>query len=336
MKIIIHYESSWRNSFLDGDNNNPLPKRGREYLASMTTLKKDDNFIKRKVTLDTVMGLLNRLIGDQRKLYQARAKQYAQAYYFEQLEDKIRFVDHPVISQEIVYLRNMKGSMDQNSFTGMIRMTDPLFSADYAHLLWGVLLLSLEELLSFIIEAEASSKVWHASPLEVCEQMELLKAIKPFELEGLARVAVGVLERQFPGVEYLNQKKEVRPLGLYCSALYLQIERLSAKFDTATALTKSGAITGFSKRGFTPKDFMNRHTTGDKKRVWGNPYVLKQRIKGEGEVTSVLDKASGHLEIDLDVDRDKAQEVLRLIENAGVSSFYLGKKGLAYVSSIRV
>ena len=50
----------------------------------------------------------------------------------------------------------------------------------------------------------------------------------------------------------------------------------------------------------------------------------------------MMTKASGQLEITIDVDRDKAQEIKTLIENAGVSSFYLGKKGLAYVSNIRL
>ncbi|WP_031434616.1 hypothetical protein [Methylomarinum vadi] len=72
MQIIIEYESSWRNSFLDGSNNEPLPKQGRKFIGSMTNLSDVKNFIQRDVTLDTVMGLLNRLIGDQRKLYQAR------------------------------------------------------------------------------------------------------------------------------------------------------------------------------------------------------------------------------------------------------------------------
>jgi hypothetical protein len=41
MQIIIEYESSWRNSFLDGSNNEPLPKGGRNFIASMTTLKQE-------------------------------------------------------------------------------------------------------------------------------------------------------------------------------------------------------------------------------------------------------------------------------------------------------
>jgi hypothetical protein len=109
---------------------------------------------------------------------------------------------------------------------------------------------------------------------------------------------------------------------------------LSERFDMSSALTKSGTIGGISKRIFTKKDFMNRFTTGEKKKVWGNPYMRKERIKGEGEIVSLMTKASGELEIIIDVDREKAKEIKRLIENAGVSSFYLGKKGLAYVTNI--
>ena len=77
---------------------------------------------------------------------------------------------------------------------------------------------------------------------------------------------------------------------------------------------------------------MNRFTTGEKKKIWGNPYMRKERVKGEGEIVSLMTKASGKLEINIDVDRDKAKEIKILIENAGVSSFYFGKKGLAYLS----
>ena len=90
MKIIIKYESCWRNSFLDGNNNEALPKKGRKFIGSMTSLKKPENFIKREITDDTVMGVLNRLIGDQRKLYQSRQDK---EYYFQKLESIIRFTD---------------------------------------------------------------------------------------------------------------------------------------------------------------------------------------------------------------------------------------------------
>jgi hypothetical protein len=44
-----------------------------------------------------------------------------------------------------------------------------------------------------------------------------------------------------------------------------------------------------------------------------------------------MTKASGTLNINIDINRDKAKEIRTMINNAGVSSFYLGKKGLAFV-----
>ena len=133
------------------------------------------------------------------------------------------------------------------------------------------------------------------------------------------------LKKKFPDIEYLNAKGEVVTISLYCSALYLQLDRLDGEYDMSTAKTKAGGIAGISKRGFTKKDFMARYTTGSKKLIWGNPFIKKEKIKGQGEVTSMMTKANGQLEIIIDVDRTKGHEIKTMIENAGVSSFYLGK-----------
>ncbi|MEY8198016.1 MAG: type I-Fv CRISPR-associated protein Cas5fv [Colwellia sp.] len=344
MKIIIDYEASWRNSFLDGDNNTPLPKKGRGFIGSMTTLKKEGNFIKREVTLDTVMGLLNRLIGDQRKLYQAREKLYEQQYYFENLESLVTFKDNPTFeSNELVYIRNMKGSNDQKSFTGMIKSDDVMFSADYAAEFWGVLALDFDQLCQFIIHGKEVSSTLKADPLNIIARLELLDKEKPVEDIGNAKKVVEMLNEKFPDLitdklptPYLESNGKVKPIKVYCAALYIQLDRLSERFDMTSAKTKAGGISGISKRGFTKKNFMGRFTSGKEKKLWGNPYILKERIKGIGEVTSMLKKVSGELEIIIDIDKTKAREIENMIENAGVSSFYLGKKGLAFVSSIRV
>lgn len=335
MKIIIDYESSWRNSFLDGNNNEPLPKKGRKFIGSMTNLRKPENFKKRQITLDTVMGILNRVIGDQRKLYQARGDDN---YFFKDIDsvesDKVLFNDNAIETTEMTYIRNISGSTDQNSFTGAIKTDDEMFSSDYSAEFWGVLALGFEALCQFIIAKNKVSAEIDANPISIIAKLEVLNKEKPVENEGLANKAMQELAKAFEDIEYLNKKGEIMPISLYCSALYLQLERLSARFDMASAKTKAGGISGISKRGFTTKDFMNRFTTGEKKKIWGNPYVRKERIKGIGEVTSLMTKASGQLEIVLDIPRDKAREIETMIENAGVSSFYLGKKGLAYVSSI--
>jgi len=329
MKIEIEYEASWRNSFLDGSNNEALPKKGRKFIGSITALKKSENYIRRDITHNTVMGILNRLIGEQRKLYQARKDK---EYYFQNMESMVTFYDEvKVQNQELVYLRNMSGNTDQNSFTGMINTDDLMFTSDYSVAFWGVLALDIEELLEFIINDKKIDKSITLDPLTISAKFAEIGKIKALEKSGNVLKALEILEKNFEGTNYKNNKGFVVPLNLYCSALYLQLDRLSSKYDLSSALTKTGTITGISKRLFTKKDFMNHFTTGERKKIFGNPYMAKSFVKGEGQATNMLTKASGILEIYIDIPRDEAKELKKMIENAGVSSFYLGKKGLAYV-----
>jgi hypothetical protein len=329
MKIEIEYEASWRNSFLDGSNDEALPKKGRKFIGSITALKKSENYITREVSNNTVMGILNRLIGEQRKLYQAREDK---EYYFKNMESLVTFYDDvKVKNQELVYLRNMSGNTDQNSFTGMIKTDDSMFTSDYSVSFWGLLALDIEELLEFIIHGKEIDESIALDPLIISDRFAEIGKIKALEESDSVLKALEILEKNFEGTNYKNNKGLVVPLNLYCSALYLQLDRLSSEYDLSSALTKTGTITGISKRLFTKKDFMNRFTTGEKKKIFGNPYIAKSFVEGEGQVTSMLTKASGVLEINIDIPRDEAKELKKMIENAGVSSFYLGKKGLAYV-----
>lgn len=342
MRITIQYEASWRNSFLDGSNNEPLPKNGRGFIGSMTNLLKRDNdkysnFIKRELSIDTIMGVLNRLIGDQRKLYQSRQ---SPSYYFLDIEKNVTFDDiqnkSKPVNAEIVYIRNITGSTDQNSFTGMIKGNDPIFNAVYSDALWGVLTLEFDELCRFINDQNfVVNNTVKYDPLSVLTLLERLNGLKATEVIDDVEKTLSTLNSHFSDAAYLDNKGMIKPIMFYCSALYLQIARLSNSHDLTAILTKSGGLSGISKRGFTPKDFMDKFTTGNKKPIWGNPYILKKRSKGEGEVISMLTKANGTLEINLNIPTDKAKELKEIIDAAGVSSFYLGKKGLAYVDSIR-
>ncbi len=334
MQITIEYEASWRNSFLDGSNNESLPKKGRGFIGSGQKLDKAENFIERHITLDTVMGVLNRLIGDQRKLYQARG---SENYFFREVEEKIEYKDKPKVkNNEVVYIRNMTGSTDQNSFTGAIKVNDPVFNSDYSQQFWDVLALDFEQLCDFIINNTPVDKSIQTDPLSIISRLELLNKEKPVADTGKVNEARKILNTHYPDAQYLDSKDRVKPIMFYCSGLYLQMSRLEKQYDMSTAKSKSGGISGISKRGFTKKDFMDRYTTGKKKRVWGNPYMRKEWIDGEGKVNLLLTKASGDLEINLNVKPEKAKELKTMIDNAGVSSFYLGKKGLAYVSRIRL
>ena len=51
MKIEIEYEASWRNSFLDGSNDEVLPKKGRKFIGSITALKRARTILKEMLLL---------------------------------------------------------------------------------------------------------------------------------------------------------------------------------------------------------------------------------------------------------------------------------------------
>ncbi len=342
MRIVIEYEASWRNSFLDGSNSESLPKKGRGFVGSMTNLKKQNlgnysNFIEHKISHDTVMGVLNRLIGDQRKLYQSRKEKN---YFFSDIESCISYNDienKSVINKEIIYIRNMTGNTDQNSFSGMISGNDIAFNSKYSNSLWGVLTLSFPKLCDFINNhnfIDFNEEIFY--PIKIVELLNDINKLKPVLVTDDINDALLVLTKNFPDIDYVNSKGMINPREFYCSSLYLQISRLKNIFDFSDIVTKKGVIPGFSKRNFTSKDFMDRFTTGGKKIIWGNPFLLKMKRKGEGEIVSMLTKASGVLEITLSVSRDKALVINEMIEAAAVSSFYIGKKGLAYVSEIRI
>ena len=335
MLIRIEYESSWRNSFLSGNNNEPIPKGGRKYIASGKGLTKSENFIPRKVEKSTVMGILNRLIGDQRKLYQSREDK---EYYFKDMESKITFddiKDKMIKNNELVYLRNMSGNFDENLFSGMLKSNDEMFTSEYSKEFWGVLELDFDEVILFIMNNVKIQKDIDLDPFNLVDKFEKIKKLKVVDESKEIVKAISILEKSFDDIlTYRNNKKKVKPLEIYCSALYLQKERLSKEYDISALLTKTKTIKGFSKKNFTTKDFMAHITTGGKKIAYGNPYVVKKFEKGVGQTTSMLKKVNGTLEITLKINEDKAEELEEYIENAGVSSFYLGKKGLAYVTYI--
>ncbi|MHC5225953.1 type I-Fv CRISPR-associated protein Cas5fv [Ignatzschineria sp. LJL83] len=336
MKIIIEYEASWRNSFLDGSNNQKLPTKGRSFISSMALLKKPNNYIQRKVTKDTVMGVLNRLIGEQGKLYQARLRPN---YYFAEIESILKdndIIDQPIISNEIVYIRNITGNTDRNSFTGMIKVDDPWLKSVYAKEFWSVLWMNIDELLQFINDNHISTHIEPIlNPLQILQRFEEIKKTST-SINTEIQQAAEKLSSRYPKFLLKESNNQIQVLSLYCSALYLKLDLLSEQYDTKSIRAPRGGLTGISHNGFTPKNFMQRFSTGPEKIVWGNPYLSKSKKKGVGEVISMLTKASGQLTINLNISESKATELQDLIDNAGVSTFYLGKKGLAYISQILI
>lgn len=380
MQIFIEFDSIWQNSFLHGSDAKSIGEKpnGKYNKRDFKATSKSNEVDHREITKSTILGVLSRLIGDQRKLYDART---SDNYYFKDMEDSISFKkDDSKIDtwEEKVFLVNKTESIkrpSKNTFLGVIKEDEKLFFSETASQLWSVLYMDIEELLDFIIANEMSSqnigdktkpdnllkrirviddydilvpiedeieKIKEAflkkeekykglsSPKE--NQINAFELAKEKMIEDIVKVrereefdkklmsVLDILSIKYPNELYNNNAK-IYPMSLYAIALYIQVERMSKNNLNIDFYTENNEkIQGFSKRAFNGKrDFLNKLAGGHKMTI-GTPFPLT--------------KASGNLVIVLAITEVEAEELKKMIDNAGVSSFYLGKKGLAYVTRI--
>jgi uncharacterized protein (UPF0335 family) len=388
MKIIIEFDSIWQNSFLYGQDDKPIDKNNKRVFKATSKNKEID---KKEISKNTVLGILSRLIGDQRKLYQARE---SEDYYF---KDKEEFIDFQIKDKEswnenIFIVNKSEKRPPQGSYLGVVKEDEKLFFSDTAPILWSILYLSVNELFDFLLSSEMNKKRGDSNPDSLLKKVEELQKIDTFVLvkdevitirekiqnlkeryskkeqefnnidspaekqekslisakekmqKDIAKLEdeiqkilnseerklfdtklikiIDMLSEKFSGEIYYNNGR-IFPMSLYAISLYLQVERMiENNLNINYCLKKNGdiQIQGFSKRNFNGvRDFLNK-LAGNHNKTTQTPYPLT--------------KASGTLEIIIDIERQKAKELKTMIENAGVSSFYLGKKGLAYVTKI--
>lgn len=338
----IPYESIWNNSFLSGHNNVPAQEaKARKYIASMSSLSKEENYIERDITMDTVMGVLNRLIGDRRKLFQSRA---ADNYFFkeEEASGSVSFENVVKSKQdEMVFLRNLNLNTDKASISGQLNTGGARFESKEGKLLWSVCFLEPSQLIQFLLSEDLSllPKLNTVNILDVRDRFEgFIKKIKPIKVQDLSEDQLMAEEKlsSLYGQSYRDKSGEKLLISsFYCSALYLALDLMRKEDLSVDALlAPRGGLSGVSKRGFTEKDFMG--SAAKPKLIFGNPYFSETFEKGVGKTRRMLNKSSGLLIIKVDVSDERALRIRELIASAGVMSFPLGKKGLSYLGSIRV
>lgn len=340
LTIIIKYNSIWKTSFLAGSNDEPV-KKERKFVASIHELKKSENRLERNITVNTIMGVLNRLIGDQRKLYQARQDPN---YYFKHLETVLKpkhIVEQAVHNDEMIRLQNLSSGFDKRLMAGIYSDSHPAFTNQDFTLLWHIAFLPLEKVLQFIFTGDLAclkeDKPMIYSPVDVADQLDDLAELKPIEIDSSFQKAINVLSKHFTDVTYApTSSGKFRPLAFYCSAMYLALEKLEQDQDVTPVLSPRGGISGISKRNFTRPDFLLAYANGQRRKTFNTPYIIENRIKDKGLVRKKLTTANGTVSVHLPISNDKASELVNLIRCAGVGPFKLGKKGLAYIQDMRI
>ncbi len=359
MVVHIKFDSIWQNSFLEDCD---LQKR--KFIA---TSKARDQDLFRPITENTILGVLSRLIGDQRPL--KRAKESGD-FYFDDITTKISHQIELIhkTTENVMLVNKSENRPPQGTFIGVVSEDTELFYSPTASLLWSVIYLNKQEILSFILGNNYFNHSSDSKPLSIISQMEKISnmsiiKLKQEELEEVGEKidkeskkkkinldliealklqieeiesekmtmyydnvhhVLSTLKKKFPDVKSFDNN-EMSSINLYVAALYIQAERMvNAGLDLSYCQKNEGeiAIHGFAKGSLNfngTRDFLNKFA-GNKKKTSKTPVEIN--------------KASGQLEITIDISREKAKELEQMIENAGVSSFYLGKKGLAYVTHI--
>ncbi len=326
MKIIIEYESKWGNSFLS----EPDEKGNRKYMASGSTMNRSKNknnelkaYKENDISINTVLGVLYRLFGYIKPLKYILNENHYLKTLLE--ENKILFNNNiQSESQELVFLRNNTLSNDQKSYSGI--PDDSILNLNGIQNIFNIIHFNREELINYIL--------FGIYPNINIQNIDLIDFVY-------------LLDEKFKNEQIKDQNLLINIQNTMTSlssifkftiesSLYLiAINKFSILFFSSLNnnqykifLTDHNTFQGISfstAQSFTKKDFMAKFAGS--KIVYGNPYIFK-------EFNKYLDKKNGILEIIIDCDYQQEKEIKEMIENSGVSSFYLGKKGFAYIKEI--
>jgi hypothetical protein len=336
MLIEINYDSKWGNSFL-GDED---AKGKRPYIASSARMNDGKNknnaldlYKEREISLSTVHGVLYRLLGARHSLRHLRENDESILSSLIN-EDMISFkIRDEVKWEELVFLRNNSGSTDQNSYSGI--PNESLLEVNDIKKVFNVLYYNREQLMDFVISDQKS-----VVETPILSIVEIANRLQEIYKDGEFKIT----EDEFDKVNSATKASLGKPCHAKANLALLAINKAMISFVDKSDLkseflTSNNTLSGISMNGnsFTLKDFMKKFA--NPKIVYGNPYKtdfwVDNPVNGKlKKFNKCMTKSSGVLEIEISGDIESHIELKELIENAGVSSFYLGKKGLAYINNI--
>lgn len=174
---------------------------------------------------------------------------------------------------------------------------------------------------------------------------------KEFDINHLEKEVLNNIDNKKFSIKEEIKELEVEEIFNIYGVLFAQkIEFLKRnnlfKKEFEKYLNSRNSIKGLapSSGGLTVKDYFNNFVDG-KKMSWTMPYqvdVKKELFKKDDwkdfntSAKLGITKESGYIEIYINVDKEEALKLYEMIENAGVNTFHLGKKGLAYIENIEL
>lgn len=328
MKLYVSYASSWRGQMLEGNNSKDWFNRNRKVIRK-GDLKSGFVPYDVKISNNTILGIIYRLVGEQRRLWRV-----LETGEYLGISGKIDFIDNiNFISREAVALREIGSAMNPMGWSGIAKSETSNYFTNpnlYQTLIFP-LVCSPSQLYDLIV----NNKFGKASNTSINGRLDVLRLIDRIDnskindfTEDQICCMFDTLKNKFPKTKY--QSKDVNKYSVFClSAMFLCAEHLVGQGhkETGVKWNKGG---GIGPRGATPKEFFSAITNGR------NTVITFPMDDNWKRKTKKIEKPTGQLEITIDISKERAQEIKSMIESANVGCFSVGKKGLAYLSHISI
>lgn len=292
----------------------------------------------RNVSEDTVKGIIYRLLGGRYKLIGENKSKINQNNIVENLfkDNLVSFYENVYYeNKEMVYLRKKDLTYDQVVYSGVIKDYD-FINHDLISKILSLVFYTSDELISFIengLFLSNKDKVdcvlkFSSILSEKIKDKSLIIANFENKNELIEKIQLNI--NAMDGVSVI-EKSNLLILAINKAVFdnYDEIIRLDKKMSYY--ITKNKVFSGFSyssAASFTERDFKSKFAS--KKNIFGAPFIFTAGKK----TTPILRKKTGELVINIDCDENESLLIKNLIQSAGVGSFVVGKKGLAYVREI--
>lgn len=332
MKIEICYNSIWNNSFLSDDK--------KKYIASSQNLDSKLNiensvyYKERKISLTTAYGVLFRILGAQAPLEHLLENEFNGCPIKPLIkEGKVSYrVIESNIFEEIVFLRNLNKHKSRNELSGVPDNSFLSLNKNINERVLFVLSYNRKELIDYILNdvfvLKENPKINNI--VDLCSKINELSSLKSLKIND-SELLKSISEKYNTFFENKNCNL-LDKSSLVLVALNIASVRYCSEYTDTKFFTTNNTISGVSLScvSFTPKSLISRFA--EHKIIYGNPYMFYDKT---GKKRSLI-KSDGILEIIIDADKETSLLIENMINEACVSSFYVGKKGLGYIRKIYI
>lgn len=308
------------------------------------------------ISKDTVLGVLARLMGDVRRLSVINMEKN---HIINQIKNGVSFNDKKIDFQNEIMTLTTPLKDNQSHGGGIIanKYKDfPLFKdSNFTRIIYSAFNIgSVEEYIDFTTQLEKnginSIKKYRGDVnfmnflILLTDETKKIKGGKNIDLENGSLMKLYNFLKLKGISNSVSNNYTLPGLAIYSIIYQMQKENLFEK-ELKMLLGKKNNISGIvpTNGNVTIKDIYN--SIGSKKQSNNSPYMLNKireslfvsNENGKKRIPKCrlgVTKYTGELTINISINQDLENKVKEYIEVANVSTFQLGKKGLAYVKEI--